>query len=208
MHSHTAFLVPPRAAGQGSPAKVKASGPFWRRQEKKKEKYKSKKRIWRQAAPPACAPAAAADGARESCIDGGLPGCACPSNPPMSLVTHPAFPTGLGQVMEAWCEPQAHTERGWICRSWESGFGRGCLPERCSTLLEPPSPHNTQQPVTTEMLNPQNHAGMSGLAARLRALKLGLGNGCGSVPSMTEATQEPEHHWPTGCPTGLREELL
>lgn len=37
-HSHTAFLVPPRAPGQGSPAKVKASGPFWSRQEKKKGK--------------------------------------------------------------------------------------------------------------------------------------------------------------------------
>lgn len=47
----------------------------------------------------------------------------------------------------------------------------GCLPERCSKLLEPPSSHNTQpwgqRSVTTEMLNPRNNAGMSALEAHL-----------------------------------------
>lgn len=52
---------------------------------KEERKIKKQKRIWREAAPPACAPAPAVDGARESCIDGGLPGCACPSTPAMSL---------------------------------------------------------------------------------------------------------------------------
>lgn len=58
-----------------------------------------------------------------------------------------------------------------------SGFGQGCLPERCSKVLEPTSPRDTQpwgqQPapaVPAEMLEPQNDSGMSGLVARSRAL--------------------------------------
>lgn len=73
MHSHMAFLVPPRAAGQGSPAKVKASGPFLSKQEKEEERKGKRKGVVIEAAPPASAPA--------------VPGCACPSKPPVSLVT-------------------------------------------------------------------------------------------------------------------------
>lgn len=39
------------------------------------------------------------------------------------------------------------------------------------------TPSHGDSSVTTEMLNPQNNAGVSGLEARLKALKLGLGNG-------------------------------
>lgn len=49
---------------------------------KEERKIQKQKRIWRQAAPPACAAAPAVDG---SCIAGGLPGCAIPAIPPCPL---------------------------------------------------------------------------------------------------------------------------
>lgn len=49
---------------------------------KEERKIQKQKRIWRQAAPPACAAAPAVDG---SCIAGSLPGCAIPAIPPCPL---------------------------------------------------------------------------------------------------------------------------
>lgn len=73
------------------------------------------------------------------CVGQGVRGCQAVLShqvPPCPLPP-PGFPVVLGPGMGAQGEPQTHMEEGESA-AW---LGQGCLPERCSKLLEPASHH-------------------------------------------------------------------